>query len=135
MRMNYFPYIALGIVAVLGYWYVNNLTASIRELESKNAMLKAEVKSAKETLNSVRQSYIETNRTLNQYYTNTSMINATLTATQTRLARAENRIDKLAREHPKLVEKMINEEVARRLSCITAASHGLNTNDQNNNCN
>lgn len=132
--MNYFPYIALGLVALLGYLYINGLAASVRELESKNAMLKSEVKSANDSLDTMRRTYIETTRTLREYSIQMSIVQESMASLQTKLARDEKRLDMLAEKHPKLVEDAINKAVKQRLACITAAARGQNVNE-NDSCN
>lgn len=132
--MNYFPYIALGLVALLGYLYINGLAASIRELESKNAMLKSEVKSANDSLDTMRRTYIETTRTLREYSIQMSIVQESMASLQTKLARDEKRLDMLAEKHPKLVEDAINKAVKQRLACIAAAARGQNVNE-NDSCN
>lgn len=136
--MNYFPYIALALIAVLGYWYINNLTNSLRELESRNATLKSEITAANDTLRTMRQSYVDLNRALKQYYTNVNTMQVTLTNMQAKLARNEKRLSILAREHPQLVQKAVNEEVQKRMACMVAAARGethATINDNNINCN
>ena len=132
--MNYFPYIALGLVALLGYLYINGLAASIRELESKNAMLKSEVKSANDSLDTMRRTYIETTRTLREYSIQMSIVQESMASLQTKLARDEKRLDMLAEKHPKLVEDAINKAVKQLLACIAAAARGQNVNE-NDSCN
>lgn len=132
--MNYFPYIALGLVALLGYLYVSSLAASIRELESKNAMLKSEVKAANDSLDTMRRTYIDTTKTLREYSIRMSVVQESIANMQTKLARDERRLDMLAEKHPKLVEEAINKAVKQRLACITAAARGQNVNE-NDSCN
>lgn len=122
--MNYFPYIALGLVALLGYLYISGLVASVRELESKNATLKSEIKSANDSLDTMRRTYIDTTRTLREYSIQMSKVQESMASLQTKLARDERRLDMLAEKHPKLVEEAINKAVKQRLACITAASKG-----------
>ena len=72
----------------------------------------------------MRQSYLETNRIIKQYYTKVAAMQESVNVMQTKLARNEQRLSVLAKEHPKMVEKAVNEAVEKRMSCIVAASKG-----------
>ena len=122
--MNYFPYIALGLVALLGYWYINGLTNSIRELESRNATLQAEVKVTSDMMQDMRRQYSEIHRALRQYNASINSMRTSMTTLSTKLAKNEKRLNTLAHDHPILVQNAVNEAVAERMACLVSASRG-----------
>lgn len=122
--MNYFPYIALGLVALLGYWYINGLTNSIRELESRNATLQAEVKVTSDMMQDMRRQYSEIHRTLRQYNASINSMQTSVTTLSTKLVKNEKRLNTLAQEHPILMQNAVNKAVAERMACLVAASRG-----------
>lgn len=122
--VSYFPYVALGLVALLGYWYINNLTNIVRDLESKNSSLQSEVVSLNGTLDNMRRSYTEMAQAMRRYNSNVSSMKASVDAMSVKLARQESRLDKLAKEHPEMVAKIVNEAVQKRMHCLVSASRG-----------
>lgn len=122
--MNYFPYIALGLVALLGYWYINGLTNSLRELESRNATLQAEVKVTSDMMQDMRRQYSEIHRALRQYNASINSMQTSVTTLSTKLAKNEKRLNTLAHDHPIMVQNAVNEAVAERMACLVAASRG-----------
>lgn len=122
--MNYFPYIALGLVAVIGYFHINALLSSVKELESKNAALRAEVRQAKQVIESVNNQYMEINRNLRLYNGNFTAMQTTVNSISTKLQRDEKRLEYIAKAHPQLIEKVVNQAVEKRLACIIAAAQG-----------
>lgn len=131
--MNYFPYIALGLVALLGYWYINGLTNSIRELESKNATLQAETKMTTEMLQDMRRQYNEISRVMRQYNASISSMQSSMTNLSTKLAKNEKRLNTLAHEHPALVQDAVNKAVVERMACLVSAARGERTANVNGN--
>lgn len=123
--VSYFPYVALGLVALLGYWYINNLTNAIRDLEAKNASLRSEIVSVTSTLDNVRKSYSEMAHVVRRYSSSVNSMKASVEGLSVKLAKQESRLDKLAKQHPELVAKIVNRAVNERMACITAASKGL----------
>lgn len=125
--MNYFPYIALGLVALLGYWYINNLTNAIRLLESKNSSLQTELTTVTATMDNMRHNYTEVVNALRRYNANVTSMQTSLEVLAVKLSRNEDRLDKLAKQHPETVAKIVNAAVNKRMACLVSASKGLNT--------
>lgn len=123
--VSYFPYVALGLVALLGYWYINNLTNAIRDLEARNSSLKSEIVSVTNTLDNVRKSYSDMAQVVRRYNSNISAMKASIDGMSVKLARQESKLDKLAKAHPDMVAKIVNQAVNERMACIVSASRGL----------
>lgn len=137
-RMNYLPYIAIALVAFLGYLYINNLTSIIRNLEAKNSALKSEIQTANTVIKSLRTQYVQMSNAYTSYSSEVQLLRSKVERINTEIVRNEKRIDKLAKAHPVLVQNAVNEAVAARLACIVSASKGKDTARVNNekiNCN
>ena len=122
--VSYFPYVALGLVALLGYFYINNLTNIVRDLEAKNSTLQAEVVNLNNTLDNVRRSHVEMTNALRRYSSSVNSMKSSVDALSVKLAKQENRLDRLAKEHPEMVAKIVNDAVAKRMQCLVSASRG-----------